>query len=360
MVGPLPPPPGGVASFLANIKVALDAEGKYEVKVVGTGGNGQSSPPLMAMMDLWQGLRSVPSVGRGAAIVHIHTSSYYSFLRSAPYALWAGRASRAKVIVHIHGGMFKEFYRDASAPVRWLVRRTLKDADTTVVTSPSWIPMIREIAGREEGVRAIPNGFDAETFYPQDRDAARRELGIRVEGRVLVTVGYLEKVKGHQDLVEVMAMLPPQFKDVRLYILGNGSLRDALASMVRDRRLDDRVLFKYEPLSSAQVARWMSASDIFVLPSLSEGSPTVMFEALGCGRPFVGTRVGGTPDVIASGDLGLLCPPSDTKALADAIASALGREWDAAKISAHAQQYSWKSIAGRLVQLYVELTPGKS
>jgi glycosyltransferase involved in cell wall biosynthesis len=289
------------------------------------------------------------------SLVHVHTSSYYSFLRSAPYALWAGRISRSKVVVHIHGGMFREFYRDASRPVRYLVRRTLQSADAVGVTSPSWISMVREIADRDQGVWAIPNGFDAATFKPGDKEIARRELGIEGGDRVLLAVGYLEKVKGHEHLIEAMSLLTPPFDDVRLFILGDGSLRKPLASKVREKGLLDRVLFHYAPLPSTQVARWMAAADLFVLPSLSEGSPTVMFEALGCGRPFVGTKVGGTPDVIVSPDLGRLCPPGDPRSLADAIMTSLDQDWDAQRIAAQAQQYAWTSITRQLTQLYDDL-----
>jgi glycosyltransferase involved in cell wall biosynthesis len=355
MVGPLPPPPGGVANFVSNVREALETDGQYHVTVLRTGQSGERSQPLRQVAgDLRQAVRSLPSLKKWS-LVHVHTSSYYSFLRSAPYALWAGRISRSKVVVHIHGGMFREFYQDASLPVKYLVRRTLRSADAVVVTSPSWVSMVREIAGREGGVRAIPNGFDTATFRPGDKEAARRALSIDGRGRVLLTVGYLEKVKGHENLIEAMTLLTPSFNDVRLFILGDGSLREGLATKVKEKGLGDRVFFHYAPMPSAQVARWMVASDLFVLPSLSEGSPTVMFEALGCGRPFVGTRVGGTPDVIVSSDLGRLCPPGDPQALADAIMAALAQDWDAHRIAAQAQRYSWTSIAGQLIHLYDDL-----
>jgi glycosyltransferase involved in cell wall biosynthesis len=355
MIGPLPPPPGGVANFVSNVREALEADGRYRVTVLRTGQRGERAQPLGQVAgDLRQAVRSLPTMKKGS-LVHVHTSSYYSFLRSAPYALWAGRISRSKVVVHIHGGMFREFYQDASLPVKYLVRRTLRSADAVVVTSPSWVSMVREIAGREGGVRAIPNGFDTATFRPGDKEAARRALSIDGRGRVLLTVGYLEKVKGHEHLIEAMSLLTPPFDDVRLFILGDGSLRKPLASKVREKGLLDRVLFHYAPLPSTQVARWMAAADLFVLPSLSEGSPTVMFEALGCGRPFVGTRVGGTPDVIVSPDLGRLCPPGDPRSLADAIMTSLAQDWDAQRIAAQAQQYAWTSITRQLTQLYDDL-----
>jgi teichuronic acid biosynthesis glycosyltransferase TuaC len=133
------------------------------------------------------------------------------------------------------------------------------------------------------------------------------------------------------------------------------AMREGLATKVKEKGLGDRVFFHYAPMPSAQVARRMAASDLFVLPSLNEGSPTVMFEALEWGRPFVGTRVGGTPDIIVSSDLGRLCPPGDPQALADAIMTVLAQDWDAYRIAAQAQRYSWTSISGQLIHLYDDL-----
>lgn len=84
----------------------------------------------------------------------------------------------------------------------------------------------------------------------------------------------------------------------------------------------------------------MNACDLFVLPSLSEGNPTVMFECLGCGKPFIGTKVGGIPEIIVSDDYGLLCEPANSEDLAEKILIALDKEWDEEKIRNYAKQFT--------------------
>ncbi len=353
MIGPLPPPNGGVANFVRNMRDILPATG-YQVKVFRTGSSGASSIAQPAR-DLGAAVKFLLTSRRHRAdIVHVHTSSYYSFMRNVPYITWAQRFSRAAVVVHIHGGSFLEFYAGASSPTRYLVRKGLGGADAVMVTSPSWMGPIGQIAGPGTELVAMANGFDSSTFRPADKGEARRELGIPGEGRVLVTVGYLESIKGHSYLIDAMAEVAERTGDVRLYILGDGSLRQRLVEQVEERGLADVVRFVHEPMPSAGIARWMSAADLFVLPSLGEGNPTVMFECLGCGRPFVGTRVGGIPDVIDD-DLGALCPPGDAGALAESILEALGRQWDASAISAHAQRYSWTNLASQLSAVYGRL-----
>jgi glycosyltransferase involved in cell wall biosynthesis len=352
MIGPLPPPNGGVANFVRNMMERLPSEG-FEVTVHRTGGFGASNAVVQPIRDLTAALRFVlRSRGDRADITHVHTSSYYSFLRNIPYVLWARHGLGSKVALHIHGGMFVEFYDRASPLVRSMVRMALGRSGTVIVTSPSWIGPITRIAGEGPEVISLPNGFDSKVFRPMDKGDAREELGMPRGSKVLVTVGYLEPVKGHAHLMEAMVKVASHHEDILLYILGDGSLRRQLQDRIGQLGLEKVVRLVTEPFPSSGIARWMSAADVFVLPSLGEGNPTVMFECLGCGRPFVGTEVGGVPDVICSDRLGLLCPPGDAEALAAAIDEALEREWDAAEIAAHALRYSWDRLASDLASAY--------
>lgn len=356
MVGPLPPPMGGVANFLLNVRSVSSPDGPYAIEVYRTGHTGPGArPPMLTQMVREMGLmgRFFLDLRRSrVALVHIHTSSYQGYLRNIPYMLWVRHLSDAGLVVHVHGGEFREFYEGAVPPIRYLVKRTLAEADTVVVTSSSWTSLIEDITGREDHTFTIPNGFDPSVFHPIDHKDARAELGIPLEGKVLVNIGYLESVKGHIYLIDALKELGTRGHSLRLYIIGDGSLKEGLIGRVRELGLEDRVSFIPGPEPPSRVALWMNAADAFVLPSLHEGNPTVMFEALGCGRPFVGTRVGGIPDVITTADLGALCDPGDAMGLADSIESVLGREWDPEEISRLAQRYSWESVASELFDVY--------
>ena len=99
---------------------------------------------------------------------------------------------------------------------------------------------------------------------------------------------------------------------------------------------------------------WMNACDVFILPSLAEGNPTVMFECLGCGKPFIGTTVGGEPEIITSNNYGLLCEPANPKVLAEKILIALDKEWDGEKIRSYAERFRWENIAEEIMRVYKE------
>jgi len=96
----------------------------------------------------------------------------------------------------------------------------------------------------------------------------------------------------------------------------------------------------------------MNSCDFFVLPSLSEGNPTVMFEALGCGLPFLGTKVGGIPEVIISEDYGYVFDSADSGRLSQAMLLALNREWDKKVIIDYAKKFSRKNIAEQIISVY--------
>jgi glycosyltransferase involved in cell wall biosynthesis len=119
----------------------------------------------------------------------------------------------------------------------------------------------------------MANGFDSSTFRPADKREARRELGIPEEGRVLVTVGYLEPVKGHSYLIDAMAEVTEGVENVRLYILGDGLAPQEPRGPGQGARLSNVVNFVYEPMRSSGIARWMSAADLLASPAWERGTP---------------------------------------------------------------------------------------
>jgi teichuronic acid biosynthesis glycosyltransferase TuaC len=202
-------------------------------------------------------------------------------------------------------------------------------------------------------VLSIPNGYPPE-FRPMDRDDCRRRLGFPLDTKILFSLGYLVEQKGFAYLVEAMRLVADARDDVLCCIGGSGPLRGELQGRIDELGLSDRVrLLGF--VEDALVPVWMNAADLFVMSSLNEGNPTVMFEALGCARPFVGTRVGGIPEIIDSDDYGLLVDPADPDGLADAIRAGLDREWEIDRIREYGRQFSWEAIGRRLLEVYARL-----
>lgn len=357
VIGPVPPPMGGVGSFIFNTLKREEISSKYRVVLHRTGHrNEKRSKPLQLIMDLGDFLKFlVHRKFKDVSITHLHTSSYWSFFRNVPYAFVVRHLSDSALIIHIHGGRFSEFYDESSPLIKRLIRSTLKKSDKLIVTSPIWIEAISKICDNEALIEAVPNGFDPDVFYVMDKNGARTEIGLPLEKHIIVSIGYYEEVKGYRYLIEAMAKVKEKREDVALYIIGTGALKDQMESLIDALGLRLHVFLVEGGRPPAEISKWIGASDMMVISSLNEGSPVVMFESLGCGRPVIGTSVGGIPDVINAPYLGRLSSPRNANELSERIVEALGIEWDESQISNYAQRFIWKTIASELDSVYASL-----
>ena len=163
----------------------------------------------------------------------------------------------------------------------------------------------------------VPNGIEEAEADPRRRARLRRALGLLDGDAFLLFLGRLHPEKGPDLLLEALDRLRRVRPDGwRVALVGDGPLRADLARQVAERRLGDRVLL---PGARRHVAPWLDAADLLVLPSREEGMPVAALEAMMRGRPVVGTSVGGTPEVVENDRTGLLVPPADVAALAQAL-----------------------------------------
>jgi glycosyltransferase involved in cell wall biosynthesis len=140
------------------------------------------------------------------------------------------------------------------------------------------------------------------------------------ERPVALFVGVLERYKAVDVLAEAWRRVAPRVPDAALHLVGRGPLRDVAQALVRELPAQTRWS---ESLSTREVARALDESTVLVLPSRSEGLGRVVVEAFCRGRGVVGSHVGGIPDIVEHDVSGLLVPPEDANALADALARAL-------------------------------------
>ena len=233
------------------------------------------------------------------------------------------------------------------------IEYVLNAADYIITVSNSNLECIKNLNVKTP-VKVIPNGFNNDMFYPVDSNECRKTLRLPLDKKIVLTVGNLKEIKGHKYLIEAMKDVVKQKKDTLCIIVGAGKLKNKLGKQVKKWRLENHVkLVGGRPHDEIPI--WMNACDMFVLPSLNEGNPTVMFECLGCGKPFIGTTVGGEPEIITSDNYGLLREPANPKALAEKILSALDKEWDREKIRKYAERFSGEDIAGEIIKVYETL-----
>ena len=230
---------------------------------------------------------------------------------------------------------------------RRCVVKVLNDADAILAVSRDLQAKTIELGIPANKVHVWSRGVDTDVFAPGNRSDARRRLGIAVEGKALVWVGRMVAIKAVDVLLDATAKLHRRGTDCRLYLVGDGPLRQSLEARVRGAFLLEKVRF-VGPQNHSRLADWYRAADLTVLPSLSEGIPNTLRESLACGTPFVASRVGGIPE-IADERVNRLVPPGDSTALAQAIDQALTEGGTVGQV--RSQPFRCEESAASLVEI---------
>jgi glycosyltransferase involved in cell wall biosynthesis len=254
-------------------------------------------------------------------------------------AVRLGREMGVPVIV---GSIGSDIRRPGDPVSTHLMRKTLLDATGVITVSEELRRRAIELGVVPDKVTTVLNGCDFDVFHPRDRAAERRQAGIDTDTELVLYVGWLSPTKGLAELMDAMIALGAKRPRLRLALVGEGSYRQPLADKARTAGIADRVQFLGR-MDSEGVSRWLGISNVFCLPSYSEGCPNAVVEAIASGRPVVATDVGGIPELVRNG-CGMLVPPMDTTRLQEALERALSTTWDEAGISKHFGR-SWESAA---------------
>ena len=270
--------------------------------------------------------------------------SHWAYPDGAAAAILASRL-RVPLSITVRGDdvnvFLKQFWR------RPWIRWSLGKADLVIALSREMKEMVVAAGIAPGKVAVIPNGINSDAFYPIDRRLARAHLGLPADGRIVLSVGRLHQSKGHQILVEAVGRLGGKFPDLQVYIVGSpdheADARPAILEAARRHNILHK-LHLVGPQDPAMLKYWYGAADIFCLATSREGSANVLIEAMACGLPCVTTPVGGNPDVVSSGELGILAAP-DADSMTEALDAGLSREWDSSKISGHGRHRTWQTVA---------------
>lgn len=169
----------------------------------------------------------------------------------------------------------------------------------------------------EEKVHVVPNGVDTKKFKPAGKAHARNLLNLPQDKNIVLFVGALRKIKGVDYLIEAAENFVDS--NTHLFMVGrDDGLRKNLEKRAHELKIADYIKFT-GPVNHDDIPLWISASDILVLPSLSEGRPNVVLEALACEVPVVATNVGGIPELMVDGETGYLVPAKSPRELSRKI-----------------------------------------
>jgi starch synthase len=250
----------------------------------------------------------------------------------------------------------------------WSERVGLQSADRIIAVSRGMGADIREAyrdidPGR---IEVIYNGVDTSTYQPDPETGVIESLGIVRDRPYIVFLGRVTRQKGLSVLLKAAAEFRPQAQVVLLAGAADtpdlGAEIDELVARLRSGR--SGIIWVPEMLPRASVIQVLSHAAAFVCPSVYEPLGIVNLEAMACATPVVASAVGGIPEVVDDGFTGLLVPPSDPKALADAVNRLLDDPGLAAEMGRAGRrrataEFSWQAIAEQTVALYEAVITGK-
>jgi teichuronic acid biosynthesis glycosyltransferase TuaC len=237
---------------------------------------------------------------------------------------------------------------------RFQIARALKRANHITVVSSSLKGTVCSLKIPEENVDVIPNGVDLALFSIIDKFEARKKLGISPNQSVILTVGSLDEVKGTKFLIEALGKLRNSNCHLPLLIsIGDGPLRLSLCSLAEKLGIAEHVHFLGKR-PHREIPLWMNAANLFCLPSIREGHPNVVIEALACGVPVVASNVGAIPEIITRTN-GYIWRNRNMSDLGRHLKYVLDRSWNRIEIRSNVANYSWENCASRYHAVYSAL-----
>jgi glycosyltransferase involved in cell wall biosynthesis len=238
------------------------------------------------------------------------------------------------VVIKCHGSdvLFLDQHPSRRRPTVEAVR----SADGVVAVSRHLGDRLLELGVKSERMRVLIDGVDQEAFCPGPQNLARRLLGLAEGPPVLLFVGNLVPVKGVDVLISACGKLANMGVAHRLVVIGDGPLKAMLQRQAESLGLRETVQF-FGAIGHEDLPNWFRAADAFVLPSRSEGVPSVLLEASACDTPWVASAVGGVPEIAELGRSRLVRPESADD-LADAIRETLARPPDQSDRSPHSHE----------------------
>ncbi|GJL80161.1 MAG: glycosyl transferase family 1 [Nitrospinaceae bacterium] len=243
----------------------------------------------------------------------------------------------------------------------FLLKVLIRSADAVICESDHFKNLLLKLGIPDHIISVLPNGIDLENFQPGDGNSARRQLDLPENKTIILNIGGMSPVKGQRYLIEAIPEIIKREANIQFIFVGDGETRHELETLVNAKTLSPYVLFT-GMLKASEIPIWLHAADIFVLPSLSEGNPNVLLEAMACGIPVVATTVGGIPEMIRDGQEGFLVQPKSSEELARQI-TALIRDKTLREAmgqngikTVQAEYATWEMQSAKLKTIYENLT----
>lgn len=345
LVGPLPPPYGGMANQTRQLAELLRSEG-MTVELVRV-----NAPYRPAWIEHLHGVRALfrllpylaqlwAAAGRNE-LFHIMANSGWSWHLYAAPAIWIAKLRGKAVVINYRGGEAEDFFSRAFA----CVKPTLKQADAIIVPS-GFLAAI--FAKRGFVTRIVPNIVNLERFAPID-------LVTKPAAPHFLVARNLEPLYDNSTALRAFAIIRQRHPDARLTIAGSGPERELLERLADTLGIANAVTFAGR-IDNADMPALYRTVHIAMNPSLADNMPISILEALASGVPVVSTNVGGVPFLVEHERTALLVAPGDADGMAAASLRILSDAGLARRLITAGQElareFDWNRVRGRLFEAY--------
>ncbi len=238
-------------------------------------------------------------------------------------------------------------------------KSVLKHADRILTVSKETMKYVLRLGADKAKTLVMYNGVDTNCFHSVKKGESRKKLGLPKKRKIIFSVRRLVYKNGIDTLIESAHLVARDNPDILFVVAGKGPSRKLIEDRIKELRIEDNIkLTGFVPDELLPV--YYDAADYFVLPSASgEGLPLVLFEAMACGLPVIATTVGGTPEIINHMKNGVLVPPRNPEAIAEALSKLLAEEKLGQTIGEEAKKnvedrFTWEENLRQLKEVYNE------
>jgi glycosyltransferase involved in cell wall biosynthesis len=356
----LGPHRAAVSGVSTHVNLLMDSTlgGEFDLVHFQVGSEGREEGPVGRLLRLLASpfVLFATILFRHASVVHINTSlNTRAYWRDLAY-LAVAKLLRARVLYQVHGGALPENFFARSKLLTAFLRWTLELPDLVVVLAQCELASYRRFVP-DQDVVALPNGIDCRPFASVPTVLSREDHPLR-----LIYIGRIAREKGLYETLQGVRLAHELGVDARITVVGGGAEEPRLRRYAHALGIGSRVTFA-GPVFGEDKVGLLAGADLMLLPSYSEGLPYALLEAMAAGVPVIATPVGAIPDVVADGIHGLLVPPRNGKAIAEALLVLAGDRERLSWMSRACRRrilaaYSIERLAAELRLVYEELASG--
>jgi teichuronic acid biosynthesis glycosyltransferase TuaC len=288
-------------------------------------------------------------------IIHAHTATPSGYV-----GLMLSRKYRIPLVCSLRGSDIN-VYPHYDKVTMHCTKQVLLTADRIVSVSKALKSAAEKIVSPRREIKVIYNGCNLKefTFSLKDRLAYREKINISTQEKAVIFVGELKINKGIFELINVLKNLISNYPLLHAIIVGDGPEHSVIKNEVYSGKLNNKIHLVGNQRHS-EVYSWLSAADIFVLPTHYEGLPNAVLEAMACNLPVISTDVGGVPEIIDDGKNGILIRARDEDALSRAIEFLINNEETSKRMGILGREkieyeFSWERSAQKMIDTYNEV-----